>query len=101
MGRAESAFEHFENLVWNNRSMGSATVSADGFIVDTSTRQADDPDLNPFDIYVTYGDYSGDDRIHHTIQKLQQVHLLGNSKQVVIDGQPIQEVYSFIAQDLV
>ena len=94
---AESIFESFENLIWN----GSKGKVLNGLPVGTDTRRADDPRLNPFDIYITYGDYTGDDRIHHTIQCLSNVYILGNSKQVVIDGQPIQETYSFIAKDLI
>jgi len=97
VGRAENAFEMFENRVWGapkKENIGSITV-------DTGMgRHVDDPALNPFDIYVAFGDYVGDDNIHHTVQKLEDVYILGQSKQVAIDGLPIQEAYSFIARDL-
>jgi hypothetical protein len=102
MGTAENIFEAFENVVWG-RPGGTRDIDG-GKTVNFSeggTRRADDPALNPFDIYLTFGDYVGDDRIHHTVHKLKEVYLLGSSKQVVIDGQPIQEAYSFIAKDLV
>lgn len=91
MKGAESVFEKFENAIWKS--------SADE--LDTTTRRVTDKELNPFDIYITYGDYVGDDRLHHTIQKLQSVYLVGVGKQIVIDGTPIQEEYSFIARNLV
>jgi hypothetical protein len=97
---AESVFESFENFVWGGPRGTITTFNQEQFNVN-SNRQADDPDLNPFDIYVTFGDYVADDSMNHTVQRLDQVYILGNSKQIVIDGQPIQEVYNFIARDLV
>ena len=88
---AESSFEAFENLIWQQPNNESLDVG----------RRADDPDLNPFDIYITFGDYTGNDKIHHTIQKLEEVYILGNSKQMSIDGLPIQEVYQFLAKNLI
>jgi hypothetical protein len=88
---AESVFEAFEDGVWQKTQNE----------LDSQTRNADDPRLNPFDIYVVFGDYAGDNSANHTVQKLSDVHILGTSKQVIIDGQPIQEAYSFIARNLV
>lgn len=92
MSGAESVFEAFENVVWGRRR------STD---FNTEIRRVTDIRLNPFDIYITYGDYTGDDRLHHTMQKLDTVYLTSAGKQIVIDGTPIQEEYSFIARDLV
>lgn len=91
VGQAESMFEMFEDKIWKS----------DRFSLDEDDRRADDPDLNPFDIYLSYGDFAGDNRINHTIRKLSNVHILGSGQQIVIDGQPIQESYSFIAQNIV
>lgn len=90
-GSAESVFEAFENQVW----------SISGKELDEMHRRSDDPFLNPFDLYLTFGDFAGTDFDNHTIQRLRDVHIIGSSKQVVIDGQPVQEAYSFIARNLV
>lgn len=88
---AESIFEAFEDRVWQG----------DQSELDEEDRRADDPRLNPFDMYILYGDFAGDDRVNHTIHKLSNMHITGSSRQIVIDGQPIQEQYSFIARNLV
>jgi len=96
---AESIFEAFENYVWGKE--GQTTYAIDGGTIDiTDNRRCDVAKLNPFDIYVVFGDYVGDDRIHHTIQKIVDVHILGNSKQIGMDGTPVQEVYQFFAKDI-
>ena len=88
---AESAFEIFEDAIWG-KDEGS---------LDERARRADADDLNPFDIYIAYGDFMGNDRVNHTIQKIVGVHIVGTSKQIVIDGQPIQETYNFLAKNVV
>lgn len=96
--RAEHVFEAFENAVWG----APKQKNVGGFTVDTGmARHVDDPSLNPFDIYIAFGDYVADDNIHHTVQKLKDVYIVGTSKQVAIDGLPIQEAYSFFAKDLI
>jgi hypothetical protein len=91
LGAAENSFERFENLLW----------SSDQSVLDESARRADDPSLNDFDIYVAFGDFAGNDRHNHTIQKLSSVHILGTSKVIQVDGMPIQEQYDFIARNQV
>lgn len=88
---AESVMETFENLVWRLEDQA----------LDNLHRRPDDPELNPFDMYIVYGDFAGDDDVNHTIRKLQHVNIIGGGQQVVIDGQPIQEAYSFIARNIV
>jgi hypothetical protein len=65
------------------------------------TRRADDPKVNPFDLYITYGDITGPAGVHSTIQKLKNVYIIGTSKTITLEGIPILETYSFIAQDLI
>ena len=65
------------------------------------TRRADDPKVNPFDLYITYGDITGPAGVHSTIQKLKNVYIIGTSKTITLEGVPILETYSFIAQDLI
>lgn len=102
IGQAENIFEAFENHVWGPKARGTGVTSAGLDIPDiTSNRRADEPALNPFDIYIAFGDFISDDRIHHTVQKVIGVHILETSKQIVIDGQPVSEVYNFIAKDII
>lgn len=91
IGRAENAFETFEDKAWRKTQNE----------LDREHRRADDAGLNPFDIYVTFGDYAGDNSANHTVQKISDVYILGGSKQIVVDGQPIQEAYTFIGRNLV
>jgi hypothetical protein len=99
MGGAEDAFEVFENLLWSSGGNPEGNAG-DGYNAGKDARRSDSRSLNPFDIYIQYGDYTGDDRIHHTLQKLDSVYILGTSKQIVISGEPVQENYSFIARNL-
>lgn len=90
LGQAENIFEAFEDAVWDK----------DRETLINYNRHADDPRLNPFDIFLTYGDFV-DNYDNHTIRRLTDVHILGTSERVVISGEPIQEVYEFIARDSV
>ena len=57
--------------------------------------------MNPFDIYIAFGDFAGDNRHNHTIQKITDVHILSSSKGTAVDGGPIVETYSFLARDII
>lgn len=67
--------------------------------------QADD--LPPFDVTVTFGNYPAD-RLNpkntdefissHTVKVLTGIHITGSSMQVGPTGEPIQEVFTFIAR---
>ncbi len=91
LGKAEAEFEAFEDLIWQ----------ADAEELDLRNRRADDPRLNPFEIYVACGDFAGDNTANHTIERIRNVYILGKSKQIVIDGLPIQEQYQFLARNIV
>jgi hypothetical protein len=91
VGTAENIFETFENYIW-----GSKTKSHDFNV--SENRNADDPDLNPFDIFISYGDFTGDDRANHTIVKLEDCYIVGSSQRVEIDPLPIMEVYPFMGR---
>lgn len=88
---SEHIFEAFEDAVWS-------TTQED---LDNRTRRADDPDLNPFEIYLSFGDFADDNSVNHTIQKISGVHITGSMKTVVANGEPIQETYTFIGRNLV
>ncbi len=99
IGNAENILEQFEDAVWGKNKNGNIDLTQSD--LDNANRRADDPALNPFDIYLAYGDFAGDNRVNHTIQKIAGVHIIGSGKQVVIDGQPIQESYQFLARNIV
>lgn len=88
VGQAENIFENFENAIWQKPE--GSLISDD--------RSPDDADLNPFDIFIMYGDFMGDDRANHTIIKLEDVHILSSGQRIEVDPGPVQEVYSFIAR---
>jgi hypothetical protein len=88
LGKAEGLFEVFEDKVWG---------VADKDLLDEH-RRADDVDLNPFDIYISYGDFAGDNRANHTIIKLEDVYIVSGGQQIEIDGMPLQERYDFLAR---
>tara|TARA_Y100000310_G_scaffold320180_1_gene376320 strand:- start:1529 stop:2239 length:711 start_codon:yes stop_codon:yes gene_type:complete len=60
-------------------------------------RRTDRRELNGFDIYVRFN-HSGTSG--ETIYKIEDVHLLGKAQTVVIDENPVQEVYSFYAKNV-
>jgi len=91
LGSAEGIFEVFENRVW--KQMGSE--------LDNSHRRCDDPYLNPFDIYLTFGDFAGTDYDNHTIRRIRDVYIIGNAQQIVANGEPVSEIYSFLARNIV
>jgi hypothetical protein len=91
IGAAENVFESFEDKAWR---LSQAQL-------DSLTRRADDPRLNPFEIYVQFGDFAGDNSANHTIQKLSDVHIISAAKQILPNGMPIQETYTFMARNLV
>jgi hypothetical protein len=91
VGEAENYFEAFENAIWSDRAERNGLDLK-------NNRNVDDPDLNPFDIFIMYGDFAGDDRTNHTIVKLEDCYIVGSSQRIEIDPLPIQEVYSFFSR---
>ena len=61
-------------------------------------RRTDHSRFNGFDIYLRFDQHSSE---HSTITKIEGVHLLGKSQTVVIDENPVQEVYSFYARNVI
>jgi hypothetical protein len=92
MGVAENVYEYFEDKIWASQAAQEDLNEG---------RRADSNNLNPFEIYVAYGDYTGDNRLNHTIRKLAQVNIVGTAQQIVYDGMPIQEQYNFIARNII
>ena len=54
--------------------------------------------LNGFDIYL---EFMHDGSEIATVRKIENVHLIGKGQTVVIDENPVQEVYSFYAKNVI
>lgn len=52
-----------------------------------------------FDIFAIFGDYRNPEA-QHTVRKIKDVYLVGQAQSVISNGEPIQEVYEFIARDI-
>lgn len=91
VGLAENIFEVFEDTIWGRDSrIGGLDAS--------ENRSPDDTDLNPFDIFIMYGDFAGDNRANHTIVKLEDCYIVGSAQKIEIDPLPVSEVYSFLGK---
>ncbi|MFA5746170.1 MAG: hypothetical protein WC932_04935 [archaeon] len=75
----------------------------------TSTAVIQPDDLPPFDITITFGNYpSSRDNPNsmdeftsaHTVKALTGVHITDSSMQIGISGEPIQEIFTFVARAL-
>jgi len=55
-------------------------------------------DMDGFDIFIVFGDYNNP-LAHHTVKKIVDVHLIGSSQTVSIDGNVVGEAYDFFARD--
>ena len=62
----------------------------------SSRGRTDDTAFNGFDIEIQYK--WENDQSPQASQTIKNVHILGSSRAIMIDEQPIQEVYSFYAQ---
>jgi hypothetical protein len=87
----EDIIEAFEDQVWQPKIANTD--------LNTQLRRTDDNRFDGFDIYVVFGNYANP-RANHTVSKIIDVRLLGQSKQFGIDGVPIQETYNFIARTI-
>lgn len=86
----EDIVEVFEDQVWNQQSDN---------ILNSQIRRTDDNSFDGFDMYVVFGNYANKGA-NHTVQKIIDVRLTGQSKMISIDGAPIQEQYEFIARSI-
>lgn len=55
--------------------------------------------MRPFDIFAVFGDYTNKDA-DHTVRRIKNVYLTGQSQTIISNGEPIGESYSFIARDI-
>ena len=90
-GKADALFTLFENGVWGKKTGES--------LADSVARRCDDPSLNNFDIYLSYGDFLGDAKHNHTMQRLTNIHIIGSGQAIEISGMPLQESYQFIGRN--
>ena len=87
--KAESAFETFEDQVWQNDRLT------------TGARRVDDQAFDGFTIYITYGDFNRNDEVNHTVRRIDDIRLFGQAQQVSVGGTPVSEAYSFFARNWV
>lgn len=85
----EGTFESFEDRVWSNSNDDA----------EWNDRRADSNKFDDFTIYVAWGDYNTNDRVNHTSKRVDNVRIIGQSQQMDLSGNPVQEVYSFIARN--
>ncbi len=88
---AEDIFEEFEDKIWQTDRLDS----------DAEGRRGDSNRFDDFTIYITWGDFNRNDRVNHTAKRIDNVFLTGQSQIIQLNGEPIQEQYSFIARNFV
>jgi hypothetical protein len=106
----ENWAEAFEDVVWYGSDTGNPLTRDKLFAnnIQEGTSPSDEDvyshrrlDQYPaIDILITYGDMSRQ-QPNHTTRKLMDVSFVGQAQQVQISGEPILEVYSFIARNLI
>ena len=103
--------EKFEDAIWygsdtsnpyTREKLNSKNVTSFDDIEDDelilSHRRADQ--YLPVDIWITYGD-TNNQNTNHTVRKLMDVQFVGQSQTIQISGEPVFEVYNFIARNVV
>jgi len=65
----------------------------------TSARTSSQDNTNHLgvDVIIAYGELTSDT----VIQKIVDLHIIGDSKTIEVDGRPVQEQYRFFARDLI
>lgn len=89
--------QEINDYVWGvdgSRGLGKGTEDQ----ISENLRRTDQRHLNGFDIYVRF---NHEGTLQDTITKIEDVHLVGKSQTVVIDENPVQEVYSFYAKNVI
>lgn len=110
-----SGFQENQNNVFNNLDNSAKQALLEQYfwgaddikLVSQSVLQPDD--LPPFDIAITFGNYpknrlnpmATDEYISsHTVKAITGIHITSSSMQISDTGEPIQEVFTFIARSL-
>jgi len=81
--------EAFEDQIWSDKVTNND--------LNSQLRRTDDNMFDNFDMYVVFGDYSNP-KANHTVSKIIDVRLTSQGKSILIDGKPISESYTFLAQ---
>jgi len=88
----ENVMEAFEDAIWMPKTTNN--------VLNSQIRSTDSNEFDGFDIFVVFGNYATPGA-NHTVQKIIDVRLQSQGKMIKIDGEPIQETYSFIARSTV
>lgn len=106
----ENYAETFEDAIWYGSDPANAIIRDKlfsnnierGVILEDedvySHRRADQ--YPPIDIWIVYGDMSRKSA-NHTVKKLMDLSFVGQSQTIEVSGQPILEVYNFVARNIV
>lgn len=89
LNAAESLFEEFEDKVWGPNSL------------EQEARRGDSNKFDNFTVYITFGDFNRNDVVNHTVKRIDGIHLMGQQTMVNVNGEPIQETYTFLARNYV
>ena len=102
--------ETFEDALWystdiQNRflreKVNSKNLKSTDFMDTETILQHRRPDqYPPVDVWIVYGDTSNH-ATNHTVKKLIDVEFTGSSQEIRVSGEPIYEVYPFIAKNFV
>jgi len=108
----EDYAEEFEDALWFGSEKSNPTTR--GSLYSRNIRETEN-EITPadilchrrvdqypaVDIWITYGDMEAPDGVNHTVQKLLDVHFVGESKTIETTGDVILESYEFIARNRV
>jgi hypothetical protein len=86
----EDIVEVFEDQVWQE----------DVSDLDDFTRRADDNFFDDFDMFCVFGDYSKPGA-NHTVKRIRNVHIMGQAQSIDNNGEPLQEIYTFCARNII
>lgn len=85
---SDKVFEEFENKIWGN-SRGE---------LEQLDQRGDSNRWDNFTIFITWGDYNDPSNKNKTSKRIDNIHLIDQAQSVMINGEPVQEQYTFIAR---
>lgn len=91
LNTAEDTFEAFEDKIWSTNQLD----------LDDEGRRGDSNIFDDFTIYITFGDYNRNDAVNHTVKRIDNIFLTGQSQTIMVNGEPIAEEYTFLARNYV
>jgi hypothetical protein len=95
LDKFENLAEEFEDVFWKQSKRFGGPNS-----INESSRNSLGIERDGFDIYVINGDYNNP-IANHTTRKIHNVNLVSSSMVIDSSGRPIQEVYGFLAKNLI